>query len=57
VGHGGLVTEIVYRNDFDVRTLSFDSPKKVAADTAEAIDANTHGHWEGSLSERKQRCS
>jgi hypothetical protein len=44
VGHSGLVTQIVYRNDFDVRALSLDCPEEVAADTAKPVNTNAHGH-------------
>jgi hypothetical protein len=57
VGHSGLVTQIVYRNNFYIRALSLDCPEEVAADTAEPINANAHGHWDGSLSGRKYACS
>jgi hypothetical protein len=44
VGERGVVGQVVDADDLDVRARGEHRPEEVAADTAEAVDANPDGH-------------
>jgi len=44
VGEGAGVSEVVHRNELDTSALLMGGAQDAAADAAETVDGNAHGH-------------